>query len=155
VHGALAQHPLTPKLDYFLLADADGIRLARGELCVAVQLLLRVNPGFRGRTTMPPLIAIVVYSCLASAPLDDFNPHMLGAVQAYVTRHPGICSAEPPLILERDITLEECQSQGFLHFMPNWIAAHQDRVYLGAPCFVHRPEPLELYPLPQNASAGP
>jgi len=104
---------------------------------------------------MPPLIAIVVYSCLASAPLDDFNPHMVGAVQAYVARHPGICSAEPPLILEAGLTLEECQSQGFLRFMPDWITNHPDRVYLGAPCFVHRPEPLELHPLPQNSSAAP
>ena len=104
---------------------------------------------------MPPLIAIVIYSCLASAPLDDFDPHMIGAVQAFVASHAGICSAEPPLILERGITLEECQREGFLHFMPHWIAAHPDRVYLGAPCVVHRPEPLELHPLPQNASADP
>ena len=75
---------------------------------------------------MPPLIAIVIYSCLASAPLDDFNPHMIGAVQAFVASHAGICSAEPPLILERGITLEECQREGFLHFMPHCIAAHPE-----------------------------
>lgn len=54
----------------------------------------------------PNAVAIVVYSCLATAPLDDFNPHQVGAVQAYVARHPGICSVEPPLILEADVSFE-------------------------------------------------
>jgi hypothetical protein len=103
---------------------------------------------------MPPLIAIIVYSCLASAPLDDFNPHIVGAVQAYVARHPDICSADPPLLLERDTSFEECQSQGLLHILPEWQKDHPDRVYLGAPCFVHWPEPLELHALKEETSAG-
>ena len=103
----------------------------------------------------PNTVAIVVYSCLASAPLDDFNPHMVGAVQAFVASHPGVCSADPPLILEADVSLEECQIRGVAHFMPDWQAAHPDRVYLGAPCFVHTPEPLELRALPQSADGQP
>ena len=103
---------------------------------------------------MPPLIAIIVYSCLASAPLDDFNPHVVGAVQGYVARHPDICSADPPLLLERDTSFEECQSQGLLHILPEWQKDHPDRVYLGAPCFVHRPEPLELHALKEETSGG-
>jgi hypothetical protein len=103
---------------------------------------------------MPYAVAIVVYSCLASAPLDDFNPHMVGAVQAYVAQHPGICAAAPPLILQVDVSFEECQSQGLLHFMPGWQQNHPDRVYLGAPCFVHRPEPLEFHALTRETSAA-
>jgi hypothetical protein len=103
---------------------------------------------------MPPLIAIIVYSCLASAPLDDFNPHIVGAVQAYVARHPDVCSADPPLLLERDVNFQECQSLGFLHILPDWQKGHPDRVYLGAPCSVHRPEPLEIHALKPETSAA-
>jgi hypothetical protein len=103
----------------------------------------------------PNAVAIVVYSCLATAPLDDFNPHQIGAVQSFVARHPGICSAEPPLILEADVSLEECQARGFLRFMPDWQAEHPERVYLGSPCFVHTPEPLVIHALPQSADGQP
>ena len=103
---------------------------------------------------MPNAVAIVVYSCLASAPLDDFNPHMVGAVQAYVARHPGICRSDPPLLLEREVSFEECQTQGFLHFMPGWQRDHPDRVYLGAPCFLRQPEPVEFHALTQETAAG-
>jgi hypothetical protein len=76
---------------------------------------------------------------------------MLNAVQAFVASHPGICSADPPLILQADVSLEECQTHGFLHFMPGWIKDHPERVYLGSPCIVHTPEPLVIHALPQNA----
>lgn len=103
---------------------------------------------------MPNAVAIVVYSCLASAPFDDFNPHMVGAAQAYVARHPGICAADPPLLLEADVTVQECQSQGMLHFLPQWQSQHPDRVFLGAPCFVHQPEPVEFHALEGETSAS-
>ena len=62
--------------------------------------------------------------------------------------------ADPPLLLERDTSFEECQSQGLLHILPEWQKDHPDRVYLWAPCFVHRPEPLELHALKEETSGG-
>jgi hypothetical protein len=96
---------------------------------------------------MPPIIAITVLWCLNSAPFDQFNPHQLGAAQAFVRAYPDVCGVDPPLILERDVTLEQCQSQGFLHLLPGYHENRPGRVYMGAPCVVHQPEPLEIYSL--------
>jgi hypothetical protein len=92
-------------------------------------------------------IAIIVYSCLATATFDDFDPHQVNAAAGYVARHPGICRQESPLILETDVSLEECQSQGFLNFMPEWMQEHPDRVWLGNRCEPHQSETIEFHPL--------
>ena len=88
---------------------------------------------------MAPSIAIIVYSCIASAPLDDFNPHQINAAQIYTKAHPGICRVDPPVVLENDMTLEQCQSQAMLQIMPGWMTEHPDRVWLGAKCENHEP----------------
>ena len=88
---------------------------------------------------MAPSIAIIVYSCIASAPLDDFNPHQINAAQIYTKAHPGICRVDPPVVLENDMTLEQCQSRAMLQIMPGWITGHPDRVWLGAKCENHEP----------------
>jgi hypothetical protein len=62
-------------------------------------------------------IAIIVYSCLATATFDDFDPHQVNAAAGYVARHPGICRQESPLILEADVSLEECALR-FSRHMP-------------------------------------
>ena len=84
-------------------------------------------------------IAIIVYSCLASASLDDFNPHQINAAVIYTQAHPDICRADPPVVLENDMTLEQCQSQAMLQLMPGWMTEHTDRVWLGAKCENHEP----------------
>jgi hypothetical protein len=63
-------------------------------------------------------VAIIVYSCLASASLHDFNPHQINAALVYTQAHPDICRADPPVVLENDMTLEQCQSQAMLQVMP-------------------------------------
>jgi hypothetical protein len=79
-------------------------------------------------------VAIIVYSCLASASLDDFNPHQINAALVCTQAHPDICRADPPFVLENDMTLEQCQSQAMLQFMPGWTTEHPDRAWLGAKC---------------------
>ena len=66
-------------------------------------------------------IAIVVFSCAASASFDDFNPHRLDAAKLYVIEHPEICQADPPLVLDAEVSLEQCRSRAMLNFMPGWM----------------------------------
>jgi hypothetical protein len=87
---------------------------------------------------MQPLIAVTVLACLASTPIDDFNPHQLGAAQAFIAKHHDTCGPEEPVIIERGITSEECQSQAMLHVMPDWLRTHPNDLYLGAICTPHQ-----------------
>lgn len=104
---------------------------------------------------MFPIIAIVVYSCAAGASFDDFNPHRLDAVKLYVAEHPQICQAEPPLILDAEVSLQQCQSRAMLGFMPGWMRQHPDRVWLGAKCEEHKPQDVIMGPVPREDHAGP
>jgi hypothetical protein len=83
---------------------------------------------------MVPSIAIIVYSCLSTASFDDFNHHQINAALIYVRAHPSICGADPPVVLESDMTLEQCQSRVMLQFMSGWMIEHPDQVWLGAKC---------------------
>ena len=97
---------------------------------------------------MTPLVQIIVLSCLATAPMDDFNPHMIGAAQAYMRQHPGVCHVAEPVIIERGVTSEECQSQAMLHVLPDWQKQHPNDIWVGAICEEHKALRLNL---PQNA----
>jgi hypothetical protein len=93
-------------------------------------------------------IAIVVYSCAASASFDDFDPHRLDAAKHYVLAHPQLCQAEPPLILDAEVTLEQCRSRAMLNFMPGWLKEHPQRVWLGAKCEEHKPQDVIMGAMP-------
>lgn len=95
-------------------------------------------------------ISIVVFSCAASAAFDDFNPHRLDAAQHYVLEHPQICMVEPPLILDAEVTLEQCRSRAMLGFMPGWLRQHPDRVWLGAKCEEHKPQDVIMGAMPRE-----
>lgn len=99
-------------------------------------------------------VAIVVYSCLATATFNDFNPHTLDAAKHYVASHPELCMAEPPLILDAEVTLEQCRSRAMLGFMPGWLKQHPDRVWLGARCEEHQPADIIMGPA-KDQKAGP
>ena len=105
---------------------------------------------------MLQLVQIVVYWCTLTAPIDSFNPHQLGASLKFVREHPATCREEPTQLLEAGVTLEECQSLNLLHFMPGWLQQHPNSLFLGARCELNRPEPLEIYPLPEQVrTEGP
>jgi hypothetical protein len=103
---------------------------------------------------MLQLVQIVVYWCTLTAPIDSFNPHQLNASFKFVQENPETCQEEPAQLLEAGVTLEECQSQHLLHYMSGWLQKHPNTLYLGARCEVHRPEPLEISPLPEQAGAA-
>jgi hypothetical protein len=100
-----------------------------------------------------PLIVIVVYSCLASWPFDDFNPHIINAVADYVAKHPGVCRVEQPVLLNDGVSLSECQTSGPLHYMVDWQKLNPDRTYLGAPCSEHEPD-IIMGPIEQQQNAN-
>ena len=56
------------------------------------------------------------------------NPHQINAALIYTQAHPDICRADPPVVLENGMTLEQCQSQAMLQVMPGWMTEHPDRV---------------------------
>lgn len=87
-----------------------------------------------------PIVQIIVYSCLATWSFGDFNPHTLNAVSAYVAKHPGVCRADDPVLLQDGVSLSECQELGPLHVMSDWQKNNPDRTYLGAPCSERQPE---------------
>jgi hypothetical protein len=91
-------------------------------------------------------VAIVVYSCIAGASFEDFDPHRLDAAGDFVRKHPDLCQAEPPLLLDGDVSLAQCQSRAQLTFMPNWIQGHPDRVWLGARCEEHSGQDVIMGP---------
>ena len=100
-------------------------------------------------------IAIVVFSCAAGASFDDFNPHRLDAARLYVTEHSEICQTDPPLMLDAEVSLEQCQSRAMLGFMPSWLKDHPDRVWLGAKCEEHKPLDVIMGAMPREEEARP
>jgi hypothetical protein len=98
-------------------------------------------------------IAIVVFSCAASASFDDFNPHRLDAAKLYVIEHPEICQADPPLVLDAEVTLEQCRSRAMLNFMPGWMKQNPERVWLGAKCEEHKPQDVIMGAMPPAEEA--
>jgi hypothetical protein len=103
---------------------------------------------------MLQLVQIVVYWCTLTAPMDSFNPHQLNASLKFVRENPATCREEPAQLLEAGVTVEQCQSHNMLYYMPGWLQEHPNTLYLGARCEVHRPEPLEIYPLPEQPRAA-
>lgn len=95
---------------------------------------------------MLPTVAIVVYSCVAGANFDDFDPHRVDAAGYFVKQHPDICEAEPPLVLDGDVSLSQCQSRALLSFMPSWMIGHPGRVWLGARCEQHAGQDVIMGP---------
>lgn len=106
---------------------------------------------------MSPVIFVVVYWCLASAPLDTFDPHQVDAVARFVSANPATCHASPPVVIVRTdgdmgISLNECRARQIIAYMPTWLQdpTNVGRVYLGAECLERdpsRPEPLNLQAL--------
>ena len=95
---------------------------------------------------MLPTVAIVVCSCIASASFDDFDPHRVDAAGHLVRQHPDICRADPPLVLDAEVSLAQCQARAFLSFMPSWIQGHPDRIWLGTRCEEHSGQDIIMGP---------
>ena len=95
---------------------------------------------------MLPSVAIVVYSCVAGANFDEFDPHRTDAAGYFVRQHPDICQTEPPLVLDGEASLAQCQARALLNFMPNWMQGHPDRVWLGARCEEHTGQDIIMGP---------
>jgi hypothetical protein len=95
---------------------------------------------------MLPTVAIVVYSCVAGANFDEFDPHRTDAAGYFVRQHPDICQTEPPLVLDGEVSLAQCQSRALLNFMPSWMQGHPDRVWLGARCEEHTGQDIIMGP---------
>ena len=88
---------------------------------------------------MSATLAIVIYSCLASAPLDDFDPHRVDAAAHYVSIHPDVCREEPPIALDAALSPEQCQTRAMMDVMPGWSEQNRDRVWIGAKCTAQLP----------------
>lgn len=102
---------------------------------------------------MPPLIVVLVYWCLASAPIDQFNPHQLHASQKFVADNPATCFVSQGEVLEdRTITAETCRRRSFLDYMPGWLQQHPGARYLGAECIEEKREKLDLRALKSQVS---
>jgi hypothetical protein len=81
---------------------------------------------------MSATLAIVIYSCLATAPLDDFDPHRIDAAAHYVSLHPDVCREEPPLLLGEAESTQQCQTRAMMDVMPGWSQQNPERVWIGA-----------------------
>jgi hypothetical protein len=87
---------------------------------------------------MSATLAIVIYSCLATAPLDDFDPHRIDAAAHYVSLHPDVCREEPPLLLGEAESTQQCQTRAMMEVMPGWSRQNPDRVWIGAKCMAQQ-----------------
>ena len=99
-------------------------------------------------------VVIVALWCSPAAPIDTFNPHQLGAALAFVQANPADCGEDAPLELDRDVTLEACQAQAMLHYMPQWQKDNPGRIWLGARCEPHELDVI-MGPADQKAEDRP
>ena len=104
---------------------------------------------------MGPLVAVVVYWCLATAPLDSFNPHMVNAVKTFVAHNPATCHATLGEVLEdRSVDVDLCRRRQMFAYMPGWLQKPENagKVYLGADCIAEKREPLDLQALKEHVT---
>ena len=92
-----------------------------------------------------PVLALIVYSCLATTNFSDFDPHQIGAARTFVVSHPDTCSTSMPIEVDDEASIEECQTQGFLHVLPQWQLMHPERVYFGASCYEPARSEIQAY----------
>lgn len=95
---------------------------------------------------------VVVFWCVASAPIDTFNPHQLNAVEKFVAANPDTCHASPPEEVEGPKTVAECEARAITEYMPGWLPKNEGKLYLTARCFQRKYEPLDLEAMKQRVS---
>lgn len=102
------------------------------------------------------LIAVVVFWCVSSAPIDSYNPHQLGAVQKFVKANPATCHVQQGDILDvPNLTVATCRQRQMIAYMPGWLQKNEGKLYLGADCIPYRPEhvePLDLQALKERVT---
>ncbi len=98
-------------------------------------------------------VAVIIMSCIGSMSFADYNPHILNASLSFVQRHPQQCSMSAPLVLDWDVSIEQCQSRAEIHFMPGWLQdpANKGRVWLGAKCERHEAQDIIMGPIEERA----
>ncbi len=93
---------------------------------------------------------VAVFYCTPMAPIAEFNPHILGAVETFVEAHPRTCFFEPqpgylPPPPTGPATLEACNAQIFVRYGPGWQQGHEGLLFLGAKCaYAEPPDKVDM-----------
>ena len=90
------------------------------------------------------LIFVTVFWCMAGTNFDDWNPHQKHVAEQFMAAHPKECFADGPTQLEAGISLDQCQKQAMLRWLPGWSQAHPGTVPIGVKCEARRDDTEKL-----------